>query len=99
MHHQCERPVVEGCRQWSDVAIILAPVGSGGADGGVNVMGQNNEGGWQTIKWHIVRHVGTSVNVHMAGQHPKKYMADVSKLGAVCENLKKIKIGMRRKYC
>ena len=45
------------------MAIILAPVGSGGADGGVDVVGQNNEGGWQTIKWHIVRCVGTSINI------------------------------------
>ena len=54
MHHQHEQLVVEGCWQWSDVAIILAPVGSGGADGGVNVVGQNKEGGWWTIKWHII---------------------------------------------
>lgn len=43
----------------------------------VDVVGQNNEGGWQTIKWHIIRRVGTSVDVHMAGQCPKKYAKGV----------------------
>ena len=38
MHHRCERLVVESYWQWSDVAVVLAPVGSGGADGGVDMV-------------------------------------------------------------